>query len=128
MRTVKVLIGDQSHTIAELHSRANAAWREKLENQFEELAQILDSLPEFDITDGQMLANLVRSVSGKLLRSVDTLYELVLDYAPDLKDALEEAYDSEMLDIFTKILGLAYPFGSMLTKVLELAELGSADA
>jgi len=128
MRTVKVTLGGTTHTVQELRSRENAAWRQELESHFEDLAQLLDDAPGLDLTDGQALAGLVRSVSGKLLRSVDVIRELVLAYAPDLEGALDEAYDSEMLDAFTKILGLAYPFGSVLESLLKVAELGSPGA
>ena len=40
---------------------------------------------------------------------------LLADYAPDLP--LEDAYDSEILEAFTEVLGLAYPFGSILGKL-----------
>jgi hypothetical protein len=67
----------------------------------------------------QSLANVVRSVSGLLLTSIDTVKDLLASYAPSLP--LEDAYDSEIMDAFTEVLGLAYPFGSLLKKVRGLS-------
>lgn len=120
MRTAKVTLNGQEHTIEECRSRDNRKWREKLEVHFSELAQMLEGVPDADITDGQALAGLVRSVSSKLLRSVDIITDLLVEYAPDLKPVIDEAYDSEILDAFTAVLGLAYPFGSLLSKLKEL--------
>ena len=67
------------------------------------------------------MADLVRSTSGMLLRSIDTVRELVVAYAPDLP--LD--YDSEIIDVFGAILGLAYPFGSLLPRLKALGSLAS---
>jgi hypothetical protein len=110
-----VTLDGQAHTVQELRSKANRAWRQRLEGEFQTLAQALSEAPTIDLADGQALAALVRSVSGQLLGSVEILTGLVADYAPGLP--LEDAYDSEVLEAFTAILGLAYPFGSMLDRL-----------
>ena len=125
MRTTKVILGEQTYIIEELRSRDNAKWRALLEGHFDVLAGLLEGVPGMDITDGQSLAGLVRGVGGTLIQSVDLLYTLVIAYAPQLEQPLEDAYDSEMLDVFVKILGLAYPFGSVL-ETLGTLTTGSA--
>lgn len=117
MRTVTVMLDGQAHTVAELRSRANRAWREQLETQFTGLAAALQGAPTTNLTDGAALAGVVQSVAGTLLHSVETLTGLVHEYAPQLP--LEDAYDSEVLDAFTAILGLAYPFGSVVERVMS---------
>lgn len=117
MRTITVTLGDQEHTIKELKSRANAAWRGKLEEPFAEVASLLESAPGTDISDGAALGGLVRSVSGLLLRSIDTVTSLLVEYAPELAGPVAEAYDSEILEAFTSVLGLAYPFGSLVKRL-----------
>ena len=117
MRTVEITLNGEKHTVQELRSRANREWRAKLEAHFSELADALENAPDTDLTDGSALAGLVRSVSGKLLRSVDILTELLVAYAPDLKPIIDDAYDSEILEAFTQVLGLAYPFGPMVNRL-----------
>ena len=120
-KSVTVTLDGKEYTITEKQSRENAAWRKLLEEPFKELAALLESAPGIDIKDGQSLAALVRSTSGMLLGSIDTVRELVVAYAPDLP--LD--YDSEIIDVFSAILGLAYPFGSILGKLGHLIALGS---
>ena len=120
-KSVTVTLDGKEYTITEKRSRDNAAWRKKLEGPFQDLAGLLESAPGADLTDGQSLANLVRSVSGMLLGSIDTVTGLLAEYDPSLP--LVDAYDSEILDAFGSVLGLAYPFGSLLPRLRALGSL-----
>lgn len=120
-KSVTVTLDGKEYTITEKRSRENAAWRKKLEGPFQDLAGLLESAPGADLTDGQSLATLVRSVSGMLLGSIEIVTGLVAEYAPDLP--LADAYDSEILDTFSAVLGLAYPFGSLLPRLRALGSL-----
>ena len=122
-KSVKVLLDGKEYTITEKRSRENAAWRKLLEGPFQELAGLLESAPGTSLTDGQSLADLVRSLSGMLLGSIETVTGLLAEYAPDLP--LLDAYDSEILDAFSAVLGLAYPFGSLLPRLRALGSLAS---
>ena len=122
-RTAMVTIAETEYEITELKSRQNRAWREQLESHFEELAEVLEGAPETDLTDGQSLGSLVRSVSGKLLGSVDIICALVIAYDDRIEASLDDAYDSEIMDAFVGVLGLAYPFGSTVTKLIQ--QIGS---
>lgn len=62
----------------------------------------------------------MRSVASKVVDSVDILAGLVTDYVPALKPLLDEAYDSEVLEAFTAVLGLAYPSGQLLERIKAL--------
>lgn len=119
-KTIKVVLNETEHTITELRSRDNAAWRKKLEQPFADLAALLEGAPEVEITNLADLAGVVRSASGMLLRSIDTVKDLVLAYAPGLSGALDDAYDSEILEAFTAVLGLAYPFGQLVQRIKSL--------
>ena len=120
-KTVTVTLDGKPYTITEKRSRDNAAWRVKLEGPFQDLAGLLESAPGTDLTDGQSLAGLVRSVSGMLLGSIETVTGLLAEYDPALP--LEDAYDSEKLEAFSAVLGLAYPFGSLLPRLRALGSL-----
>lgn len=115
MKTATIEIDGDEYTVQELRSRDNAAWREKLQVHFDEIADVLEA----ELADGRVLADVVRSVSGKLVQSVDIVRKLVADYAPDLP--LDEAYDSEVIEAFTAVLGLAYPFGAAVERLIRRA-------
>lgn len=115
MKTATIEINGEEHTIQELRSRNNAAWRQSLQAHFDEIASLLEA----DVADGQALADVVRSVSGKLVKSVDLVRDLVARYAPDLP--LDEAYDSEVIEAFAAVLALAYPFGGALERLIRSA-------
>ena len=118
-KQITVILDDREYTITEKRSKANAEWRKELGGPFAQLVDLLEMGPNVELTDMASLANLVRSVSDLLLNSVDMITDLVRSYAPDLP--LDDAYDSEIMDAFTEVLSLAYPFGSLLTKIRGLS-------
>jgi len=119
-KTVTVMLDGNEHTITELRSRKNADWRARLEEPFEDLARMLEDGPEVEIADLKSIASLVRDGAGMLLRSTDTIHELLVEYAPELAEVIAEAYDSEIVAAFGKVLELAYPFGGVLSRLKQL--------
>jgi hypothetical protein len=124
-KSVTVTLDGKPYTITEKPSRENAAWRKRLDGPFQELAGLLESAPGTDLTDGQSLAALVRSVSGMLLGSIETVRELTVAY---VGEDIPLDYDSDALDVFSAVLGLAYPFGSLLPRLRALGSLGKPTA
>lgn len=125
MKTATITLAGQTHTINELPRKQNAAWRERFQAMFRDVADLIEELADSDLnaeTVGRALNQIVAKVGG----SVDMLADLVFAYAPRLdKEKLEEeVYDSELMAAFTAVLELAYPFGSVLKTVQGLAELG----
>lgn len=116
MRTVKVVLDGQTVTVQELRRRENQAWRERLEGEFGELADALEGAGELELT-GASMAGLVRAVAGKVVGSVDIIAGLLGAYAPELEGLMAEAYDSEIMEAFTQVLGLAYPFGALVERL-----------
>jgi hypothetical protein len=130
MRTIEVVLGGQTFTVRELPVRKNAGWRKQLAEPFAELVQRLAAAPEAKIDDAKSLADLVQSLSGVLIGSIDTLVDLLLAYSPELthvREFVEEnAYDSEIMEAFTGVLGLAFPFGTWKDKLGQLmAQVGN---
>jgi hypothetical protein len=119
-KTVEVVLNESTFTIGELRSRENAAWRRKLEEPFKELAGMLERAPDTELTDLQSIAQLVRTVGSTLLESIDMVKGLLIAYAPNLESVIEDAYDSEILAAFEKVLGLAYPFGGLIQRLKAL--------
>lgn len=133
MRTEKIVLAGVEYEVRELPARKNAGWREKLQAELKPLADMLTSGPLFksDVRDIQIvdIAGIVKSVAGLLMQSADTIRTLVYAYAPEVaknSEAIEEgAYDSEYLDAFVKVLGMAYPFGSYVQVIKRLSQNGS---
>ena len=124
-KSVTVTLDGEAYTITEKPSRENAAWRKRLDGPFQELAGLLESAPGTDLTDGAALAGIVRSVSGMLLGSIETVRELTVAY---VGDDIPLDYDSDALDVFSAVLGLAYPFGSLLPRLRALGSLARPTA
>lgn len=128
MRTITVLLGGVEYTISELPSRQAAKWRDSLQERLGDVATLIEEAPETDISSGTAVANLVRSIGAVVLRSPDTIKELLFEYAPDLqKMEQDEAdyYDSELAAAFVEVVKLAYPFGQLVSLV---ARFGSGAA
>jgi len=119
-RKVTIELDGKPYEVTELRSRENADWRRKLEEPFSDLAEKLEGAPDVELTDLAGVAGLVRSVGGTLLKSIDLVKGLVIEYAPDLSEAVEGAYDSEILEAFGHVLELAYPFGGLIRRLKEL--------
>jgi hypothetical protein len=122
MKTVEVELDGRTFAVEELRSRANREWRGRLEGHFGDLAEALEGAGGLDVADGQALGGLVRTVMGKALGSVELITELVVAYAPQLAPVVDEAYDSEIVEAFVGVLGLAYPFGSVIGKLRALGD------
>lgn len=124
MRTVEIVLGGQSYTVSELPSRKNAEWRKKLEQPFAEVVTMIESAPSAQIDNAAALAGLVRSVSGLLLGSVDVVIWLLFEYSPELQKKRltieENAFDSEILEAFAKVVTLAFPFGMLKGMIGDL--------
>jgi hypothetical protein len=127
MRTETIEIGDVKYTVRELKRKANAKWRLAFQAQFTEVADLIEGLPQTDLTPAA-IGNLVRQITNKVGGSVDEMAELVFAYSAELnkdRDTIEEeAYDSEIMAAFTAVLKLAYPFGSLVEMVSGLSSLG----
>jgi len=130
MRSASLTLGGREYHISELPSRKNAEWRKRLAGPFGELAGLLESSGDTELTPANIGA-ILRSISGIFLQSADTLVELLFAYSPELakdrKHIQENAYDSEIMDAFIEVLKLAYPFGALIERLGRLAS-GSATA
>jgi hypothetical protein len=113
MKKAKVILDGKEYTVKELRHKANAAWRERIKQPINELFGALNGL-ETELNNVDDLVQVVQSISGNVIGSVDVLSDLLVGYAPELKDAVDEGYDSEIVDAFVEVLKLAFPFGSVV--------------
>jgi len=127
VKSVTILLGEQSYTIHELPTRKNEAWRKKLSEPFARVAGFLENGPQKELNDTAGIGALVREVSELLIKSPEIVTGLLFDYAPELaadrERISENCYDSEIMDAFVEVLKLAFPFGGLIQRV---AALGSA--
>jgi hypothetical protein len=118
MKSVVIVLGEKKYTIEELARRKNAAWRERLEETLKPLVEILQAAPNVNIQNLDDVSALVSNASGLLLGSIDRIVEALLAYSPQLERDSEwigeNCYDSEIVEAFTKILTLAFPFDSLV--------------
>ena len=120
MRTATITLNGKKYEIQEKRRKENRAWREKLEVHFADIKEVLNT----DIDTTQGLSSIVGVLSAKIVGSVDIVCDLVADYAPDLP--LDDVYESDIVEVFWTVLGLAYPFGfeKVLNKILGLVQSG----
>lgn len=126
MNSTTVTLGGVAYTVDELPARKNSQWRAGFEEQ---LGPILNLVAEAGagaaIASSDDLMRIAHSVGRVLVKSPDTVTELLFCYAPTLEAArdliLDTAYDSELIGAFQAILGLAYPFGGLARQMASLA-------
>ncbi len=121
MKTITVDLGGKAYVINALPMRQARIWREALGGPFAELTQTLEGAGKIELSNATDIAAVVRSLSGTLIGSIDTLMDLLFAYSPELaadRERIEdEAYDDEALAALVEVLKLAYPFGGLLAAV-----------
>lgn len=125
MRSTTITLSGKQHTINELPSRRAAAWRKQVQEKLGDVAKLVESAPDTDISNSAALATLVRNVGSLVVGSTDIVVELLFEYAPALRESDEDFYDSELLAAFVEVVKLAYPFGQLANL---LARFGSGVA
>ena len=113
MRSTTITLSGKQHTINELPSRRAAAWRKQVQEKLGDVAKLVESAPDTDISNSAALATLVRNVGSLVVGSTDIVVELLFEYAPALRESDEDFYDSELLAAFVEVVKLAYPFGQL---------------
>ncbi len=118
MRSVTVTLADKDYTIVELKARLNEGYRKKVKARLEPLIAMIQNGPNTAISM-QNVGQLFGQVQEFLFGSVESIRELVADYSPEIKADIdritEEAFDSEMIDVFLEVMKLAFPFGHLFS-------------
>ena len=120
MREATVMFEGKEHSIRELRHRPNKAWRKKLEGHLDAVATAIGQGAKVDVSELNSIAHLVREVMKFLVNSIDLMGELLVEYSPELSDAVESGYDSEVVDAFVEVVKLAYPFSSAIDTLRRL--------
>lgn len=126
MNSKSITLGGVEYTIAELPARKNADWRRALEAQITPILGLIEQAGAgLEIRSSEDLMAIVNQVGRLVVAAPDIMIDLIFSYAPDLavsrETILDNAYDSELAGAFVDVLGLAYPFGGLVTQLAQLS-------
>lgn len=128
MKTVRLTLAGQGYTVNELPRKKNAAWREQFQQEFVTVAEAIAAAAETDTSQAGNIAEILRGLMNQIDGAVDKLLGLLAAYAPsvaaDIGRVEEEAFESELIDAFVEVLGLAYPFGRAIEALGSLTSPG----
>ena len=126
MRTETVTLAGTEYTIAELPLRRNAEWRQQVNEAFQGMVGLLGETQKVDLSDTANVFGLLQRAGDMVIHAPDTIVDLTLAYAPDLRQALDgDVYESELMEAFAACLRLAFPFGRVTRLLGSLAMNGS---
>lgn len=116
-KSVKVLLGGKEFEVMELPSRANVAWRKKLQMAVTELVDKGMHLSGSDL-GGENANATLSAVVDLIAEAPEIATGLMRQYAPGVDacwvELEEQLYESELIDAFEQILKLAFPFGKLV--------------
>lgn len=128
MRTETVTLAGTEYEIRELPLQRNAEWRQLVAEKYQELAELLGETQREDLALSGNVIALLRRGGDLVFQSPETLVELVYAYAPELKTADDDVYESELMEAFAACLRLAFPFGRVTRLIGSLVMTGSVPA
>lgn len=138
MKTVTVKLGGKEYSIAQKPMGQMVKWRKRLGEsrtmlifqtldhvvaQFTSIAQDAQEggVANVDLGQALGLTRILPAIVEGLLNSIDEVWALVFEYAPDIakdREWLEEnAYDEEGIEAFRSILSLAFPISALWAMV-----------
>lgn len=125
MKEIVIQIGGVDYEVPPLKIKPARIWRETLSSKFDVIVNAMTGAGIIEVKDLKGIGELVDSLRGTLIGSIDTVFDLVCSYAPaiekDRERIEEDAYDEEIIEAFTKILVLAFPLGKILLTMSGLA-------
>lgn len=121
MRKVEIMFGDDIYVVTELPSRANAAWRGRLQDFLNDVRDIVAVDPSTRLSL-DFVSDLLGKIQERVVGSIGIISDLLFDYSPELSENREHiestCYDSEIVDAFLQVLKLAFPFFGSLPEIL----------
>jgi len=104
MRTERVELANREYVIEELPLRKNAAWRQLLNAELQDWAELMGNAQEVDVTNLNGVLPILRHASDMVMQSPERIAEMVFAYSDDIKaqreHVLDDAYESELVDAF----------------------------
>lgn len=115
-----VILGGKEFEITPPNLRNSMVWRERFATPILEGLSSVGGMVNTQLNDTNDLIGVAKSLGALLLNSMDALVEAMLAYSEALSAErewiLDHATDQEAVDALVVIIGLAYPFGSILAK------------
>lgn len=131
MKEITVTLGGQSYPIRALPIKAARAWRNKASAPLMTVANSLGGIQNVlavELKAGNELAQAAGQIVGAmqeagalLLKSPDLVFDLLMDYSPELaadRERIEaEAYDEEVVTALVEVIKLAFPLSGVVAAI-----------
>lgn len=115
IRTVRVLLGETEYEIREAGFVVSKPWKQRLINEIKPLFEKLSGAPDIVFEKPSDLFQLLPIAESIFIEGIETIFELLLEYAPGLKADREKiaatATDRQIVAAFREVVTLADPFG-----------------
>ena len=132
-RTCSIVLGSREYAVTELPRKHNRAWLHMISEPAKRLGEQIGDLGDLDIKEwadlrevgGQMLSDLMSLID------TDNMLDLLCQYVPEVSldraviEDDDELYDSQIVQAFIGVLGIASPFGTITQLFQKLASGGS---
>jgi hypothetical protein len=120
--------GETEYSVKVLSSRKAAAWRQKLSDLTGDMVGKAMAEPPDSDTNGWLRGEVLGSVSLMLTKSPEKLVDMICAYGSELNadEILDNGTDEQILVAFTRIMGVAFPFFSILGTLMEMQKVPSA--
>jgi len=132
-RSCLIALGSREYTVAELPRKHNRAWLHMISEPAKRLGEQIGNLGDLDIKEWADLRDIGGQMISDLMALIDTdnMLDLLCQYAPEIgteREQIEdddELYDSQIVQAFVGVLGIASPFGTITQLFQKLASGGS---
>lgn len=115
VREISVRLGDRDYTIREAGFVIAKPWKKRLIDEIKPLFDRLSNAPDMTFEKPSDLFQLVPLMELVFIEGIETIFDLLLDYAPALKAEREyiadNATDRQIFAAFREVVLLADPFG-----------------
>lgn len=132
-RTCTIVLGESQYTVTELPRKHNRAWLHMISEPAKRLVDQIEGLGDLELKSWPDLKSAGERLIGDLTALIDTdrMLDLLGEYSPEIAEARElieddeTLYDSQVVQAFVSVLGLASPFG-MVTQLFQKLATGAS--
>lgn len=117
MLETTVKMGEREYTLQKKPIKQNRAWRVLASQPLDEVLSALGESGDIEINTVSDVANLLSIGRNVIIGSMDIIADLLFAYCPEMaadKDWIEsECYDDDVIDAFSEVLKIAFPFAAL---------------
>jgi len=111
IRTVRGLLGEREYTIREAGFAASKVWKKRLMAEVKPLFNTFSDAPNMTFETPADLMNLFPLVESIFVDGIETIFDLLLEYSPALKEDREyieaNATDHQIVSLFREVILLS---------------------